>query len=83
MEVSLSPKLEALVQEKIDAGLYRNVSEVIGAALLLMAKYEQEQERKLAVLRQAVQIGIDQADRGEFAEGFSIETLMKEADSGE
>lgn len=54
MEVSLSPKLEALVQEK-----------------------------KLAALRQAVQVGIDQADRGEFAEGFSIETLMKEADSGE
>ncbi len=45
MHISLTPKLEEMVRSKVDSGLYNNASEVIRAALRLMADADEEQQR--------------------------------------
>lgn len=60
MNVSLTPELEQLVNEKVDSGLYQTASEVVREALRLL-KQRDDQER----LRADVQAGFDQLTRGE------------------
>jgi len=68
MQVSLSPHLENVVKNKVKSGLYNNASEVIRDALRIMLEQEEMRQAKLQALRDAVQIGDDQADRGEFSD---------------
>ena len=68
MQVSLSPHLESVVKNKVKSGLYNNASEVIRDALRIMLEQEEMRQAKLQALRAAVQIGDDQADRGEFSD---------------
>ena len=51
MHVSLTPKLEELVREKVESGLYNNASEVIREALRLMQEYDEIRRLKLERLR--------------------------------
>jgi antitoxin ParD1/3/4 len=57
MHVSLTPKLEDLVREKVDSGLYNNASEVIREALRLMHEFDGVQELKLKRLRKELAKG--------------------------
>lgn len=68
MHISLTDRLEAWVREKVESGLYNNASEVIREALRTQMRAEQTREEKLEALRAELQIGIDQAERGEFVE---------------
>lgn len=43
MNVSLTPQLELLIRQKIDAGYYNNASEVIRDALRLLETRDREQ----------------------------------------
>jgi antitoxin ParD1/3/4 len=60
MSVTLSPRAEALIREKVAAGPYRSADEVIEAALDAL-----DERERLAQLRAMLQVGIDQLDRGE------------------
>jgi antitoxin ParD1/3/4 len=72
MHVSLTPELEFRVKAKVDSGLYNNASEVIREALRFMDSYDDWiHEIKLARLREQVNSGLAQLDRGE---GTSIES---------
>jgi antitoxin ParD1/3/4 len=51
MQVSLPPKLEQLVREKVKSGLYNDASEVIRDALQLMQELDAVQGLKLEQLR--------------------------------
>jgi antitoxin ParD1/3/4 len=51
MHVSLTPKLEELVREKVESGLYNNASEVVREALRLMQEQEEIRRLKLEKLR--------------------------------
>ncbi len=42
MNVSLTPKLEAFVRQKVESGLYNNASEVVREALRLLVERETE-----------------------------------------
>ena len=57
MHVSLTPKLEDIVREKVDSGLYNNASEVIREALRLMHEFDAVQQLKLQRLREALAEG--------------------------
>ncbi|GAB2178214.1 type II toxin-antitoxin system ParD family antitoxin [Dongia sp. agr-C8] len=57
MHVSLTPKLEELVRDKVDSGLYNNASEVIREALRLMHELDSVQELKLKRLRKELAKG--------------------------
>lgn len=57
MQVSLPPKLEDLVREKVASGRYNDASAVIRDALLLMQEIDIVQSIKLERLREALQSG--------------------------
>jgi antitoxin ParD1/3/4 len=57
MHVSLTPKLEDLVREKVATGLYNNASEVIREALRLMQEHDQVSRAKLKRLEEALAVG--------------------------
>src|SRR5437762_3728164 len=61
MNVSLTPELERLVNEKVESGLYQTASEVAREALRLLKDRDQAREQ----LRADVQAGFDQLARGE------------------
>lgn len=61
MNVSLTPELERLVNEKVESGLYQTASEVVREALRLLKERDQARER----LRADVQAGFDQLAGGE------------------
>jgi antitoxin ParD1/3/4 len=61
MNVSLTPELERLVNEKVESGLYQTASEVVREALRLLKDRDQARDQ----LRADVQAGFDQLTRGE------------------
>lgn len=65
MNVSLTPKLEALVRRKVESGLYNSASEVVREALRLLEEHDRIKEMKLEELRKEIQKGMDSLDRGE------------------
>ncbi len=67
MNVSLTPELEQLVQQKVKSGRYLSASEVVREALRLLQEQDQLRELRLQELRKFVAVGIEQADRGELA----------------
>ena len=67
MNVSLTPELEKLVNEKVRSGMYSSASEVVREALRLLKEQEELRRRRLEELRRDVGIGLEQANRGEVA----------------
>jgi antitoxin ParD1/3/4 len=65
MNVSLTPELERLVDEKVQSGRYPSASEVLREALQLLEERDKLREMTLEQLRKEIQIGVEQADRGE------------------
>jgi antitoxin ParD1/3/4 len=59
MNVSLTPQLEKLVQERVKSGRYTSASEVIREALRLMEEKDRLLEAKLDQLRQDIREGLD------------------------
>jgi antitoxin ParD1/3/4 len=72
MNFSLTPELEQLIHTKVESGLYLSASEVVREALRLLEERDRVNLMKLEELRRAIQIGIDQADRGELLDGPEV-----------
>ena len=67
MNVSLTPELEQLVNDKVKSGLYNSASEVVREALRLMKEQDALKAYRLEELRREIAVGLQQADRGEVA----------------
>lgn len=80
MHVSLTDTLEAYVREKVASGLYNNASEVIREALRLKIATEETEEARRQKLLDAIDLGWQQAERGEFAD-YSLEKVLAELDA--
>jgi antitoxin ParD1/3/4 len=65
MNVSLTPEMEAWVQQKVGSGLYTSASEVVREALRALHERETRKSARLANLREAVAVGIQSADSGD------------------
>jgi antitoxin ParD1/3/4 len=65
MNVSLTPELEQYVSGKVESGLYHSASEVVRDGLRLLKEKEELHRAKIEELRREVQVGVDQADRGQ------------------
>ncbi len=65
LNVNLTPKLEAMVRQKVADGLYNNASEVVREALRLMEARDRLESVKLENLRQDIRDGIDSGVAGE------------------
>lgn len=61
-DLALPPELRQFVEERVRAGEYSSAEEVLSEAVKLL-KFERD--AKLRRLRDAVQVGLDELDRGE------------------
>jgi antitoxin ParD1/3/4 len=59
MNISLTPQLEQLVQERVKSGRYTSASEVIREALRLMEERDRLLRAKLDQLREDVREGVE------------------------
>ena len=64
MNVSLTPELEQLIDDKVSSGMYQTASEVIRDALRLL----KERDERLETLRKDVRAGFEAVDRGEYTD---------------
>lgn len=78
MNVSLTPRLEELIREKVESGLYNNASEVVREALRLLQQRDREQR-----FRDELAIGLAQIERGETVPWNSelLATLIRESEA--
>ena len=80
MNVSLTPKLMELVQEKVASGLFNNASEVVREALRnLDVQKELLDELLFLKYANALKPGIEEARMGQFVDQ-SFDELLQEAD---
>ena len=63
--VSLTDMLDRFVEDRVESGAYQNASEVVRAGLRLLQAQEEAHRAKVERLRAAIQVGIDQIERGE------------------
>jgi antitoxin ParD1/3/4 len=78
MEIALSSELEKIIEYKIRSGVYQNASEFVREAILRAVEHDQ---LKFSELNEAVSIGIEQAERGEFS-NRSVQDIIKQKEAG-
>ncbi len=69
MNVSLTPELAKLVEEKVASGMYTSASEVVREALRLLADSDKLRETRVTELRQQVAKGLASAKAGRLKDG--------------
>ena len=75
MNVSLTPELENLVNEKVKSGLYNSASEVIREGLRLLQEQDLLKQIRRDELRREIMLGVNQLRNGEYTEIKSPEEL--------
>lgn len=77
MNVSLTPELEKLVDEKVKSGMYTSASEVVREGLRLLQEQEEIRRVKIAALKRDIQEGVEELDRGEGIPAAKVFAQMK------
>jgi antitoxin ParD1/3/4 len=67
MNVSLTPELEELVNERVRSGLYSSASEVVSESLRLLKEHDEFRQSRLTELRAEIQIGLDAYNQADYA----------------
>jgi len=83
IHVSLTPTLANFIDELVATGLYSNVSEVIRESLREKYQKNNQKSEKVKKLKEALQVGLDEAKRGEFVETTIEEMIQKVKDRSE
>lgn len=78
MNVSITPELEKFVHSQVKSGMYNSASEVFREALRLLAHREEVRRKRIEQLNREIQIGLNQAARGELIDGEDIKKHMRE-----
>jgi antitoxin ParD1/3/4 len=73
--VVLTTQQDALVDELIGEGRYKSASEVLRDGLRLLADSRDRSKAELDDIRGGILIGMEQAERGEFAPGTGEEAI--------
>jgi antitoxin ParD1/3/4 len=73
--VVLTQHQENVIETLVGSGRYQNASEVLREGLRLVEQRAAEDDAKLAVLREAADVGFAALDRGEFKAFDSIDDL--------
>jgi antitoxin ParD1/3/4 len=77
MNVSLTPDLEKLIQEKVSSGLYTSASEVVREALRLLAESDRQRALRVHELREHIAKGLASAKAGRVKEGKAVVARLK------
>ncbi|MEI8390417.1 MAG: type II toxin-antitoxin system ParD family antitoxin [bacterium] len=64
MNISLTPALEKMVQDKVASGLYNSASEVIREALRLLSERDEIKKYRIEELNREIQEGLDDLAAG-------------------
>lgn len=72
LNVSLTPELNSFVASLVASGLYVTSSEVIREGLRLLQEREALRRQALAEVRRKVEVGLEQAERGETIAGVTV-----------
>ena len=72
MNVSLTPALEKLVQQKVETGRYASASEVVREALRLMDERDQMKNMQKEELRKKIAAGLKSLDEGKGVDGEAV-----------
>ena len=64
MNISLTSGSEGYIQSKLQSGMFDNASQVVEVALRRMHEADERYNAKLQSLKEEVQIGIDDIERG-------------------
>lgn len=62
MNISLAPRLEALVKDKVASGLHGSASEVAREALRLLEERDRLRSQRLAELRAEIKKGLESGE---------------------
>jgi antitoxin ParD1/3/4 len=68
--IALTPHFDQFVQSKVESGRYQSASEVVRAALRLLE--EQEERQSFGRVRQDIEIGWQQSERGDVVNGPAV-----------
>lgn len=77
MNVSLTPELENLVNQKVASGLYNSASEVVREALRLLQEQDELKRIRLEELRQEIRKGLDDIEQGNVHDGREVMAKLK------
>jgi antitoxin ParD1/3/4 len=65
MNVNLTPRLVAMVRQKVESGLYNSASEVVREALRLLEERDHLRDLRLTELRREIQRGLESGESRE------------------
>lgn len=84
MNVTLTPELEKLVENKVQSGHYNSASEVVQEALRLMERQDELRTGQLNEFRERIDKSLAQAERGEGVDGdMFMQGLIDDLDARE
>jgi len=69
MNVNLGPVFDQFVADLLKTGYYQSQSEILREGLRLLKEKEELKQFRLAELRKQIEVGGQEADRGEFVGG--------------
>ncbi|RBP35916.1 antitoxin ParD1/3/4 [Roseimicrobium gellanilyticum] len=73
--IHLDPSLQRFVDASVSSGSFHSASEVVAVALRNLQADQETRASRLAALRQDVNLGLEQAARGEFVE-YDAESII-------
>ncbi len=82
MNISLTPELEQMVDDKVKSGRYASASEVIREGLRLLEEQDEVKHLRIAEVRRKIDRGIDQLDRGLGIPGPKARARLRQRRSG-
>lgn len=71
MNVSLTPELEAMIENKVKSGRYNTASEVVREGLRLLEQQDELRELRREELRKEIMLGMEDIKNGRYT---SLET---------
>lgn len=77
MNVSLTAEMADFVEAEVSSGDYVSASEVVRDALRIMRHEKEQQEIKLSLLRDEIERGYHQMEKGEFSDR-SIDDIARD-----
>ncbi len=77
MEVEIKPELRRFIEDELKAGHYDSPDEMINLALANLQSPEELSAEEIEDLRAEVDIGIAEADRGEFVDITAEEIIAQ------
>jgi antitoxin ParD1/3/4 len=77
MNLTLNPQISRLIEEELNSGRFSSAEELVAAGVARMLSESHISADDLADIQADVAIGIEQADRGEFAD-FTAKAIIAE-----